>query len=123
MAPTRSQPPSPCHPNDYPTQLIHSQSIPFSSLPARGQQALYQPGKTSNPTTPHLTNILMPVTPSAENIDTERERELAAPASRAEKRDSMSMQSGAGGKGWVEGVDYAYEYVPVSQRRQGRKNM
>jgi len=24
---------------------------------------------------------------------------------------------------WVENVDYAYEYVPVVQRRQDRKNM
>lgn len=24
---------------------------------------------------------------------------------------------------WVESVDYAYEYVPVAQRREGRKNM
>jgi protein tyrosine phosphatase (PTP) superfamily phosphohydrolase (DUF442 family) len=24
---------------------------------------------------------------------------------------------------WVESVDYAYEYVPVSQKREGRKSM
>lgn len=24
---------------------------------------------------------------------------------------------------WVESVDYAYEYVPVVQRLEGRKNM
>ncbi|WWC87406.1 uncharacterized protein L201_002295 [Kwoniella dendrophila CBS 6074] len=56
----------------------------------------------------------------------------AAPAGQVDKKNgsssSTSTPNGNGGgigkdKGWIEGVDYAYEYVPVSQRRQGRKNM
>lgn len=42
---------------------------------------------------------------------------------------SSSATAGEKGKGkggddkWVESVDYAYEYVPVKQNREGRKNM
>ncbi|OCF38245.1 hypothetical protein I317_07998, partial [Kwoniella heveanensis CBS 569] len=64
---------------------------------------------------------------------------LAAPAGQVEKKASSALPNGNGNgnngangngsgssnskdKGWIEGVDYAYEYVPVTQRRQGRKN-
>nr|XP_031857141.1 uncharacterized protein CI109_007453 [Kwoniella shandongensis]KAA5524213.1 hypothetical protein CI109_007453 [Kwoniella shandongensis] len=112
MISTHSQPPSPHLSRDPRPHHSHSHSNPHSALPSPRQ-------KKSNPTTPSLTNILMP---TAENVDDERERERerergpAAPASQAEKRDVGSSSSGTGGgKGWVEGVDYAYEYVPVSQ--------
>lgn len=44
-----------------------------------------------------------------------RENERARPDSKDKSRADNDK--------WVESVDYAYEYVPVAQRREGRKNM
>ncbi|WWC67443.1 uncharacterized protein I206_101351 [Kwoniella pini CBS 10737] len=77
----------------------------------------------------------MPVVPpmddiqpsSREGSQREGSSRPAAPAGQVEKKSSSgSTPNGSGNgkdKGWVEGIDYAYEYVPVTQRRQGRKNM
>ncbi|WRT65258.1 uncharacterized protein IL334_002201 [Kwoniella shivajii] len=63
---------------------------------------------------------------SRESSQREGSSRPAAPAGQVDKRPSDTSSNGNGNgkdKGWVEGVDYAYEYVPVTQRRQGRKNM
>ncbi|WWC58932.1 uncharacterized protein I303_101477 [Kwoniella dejecticola CBS 10117] len=77
----------------------------------------------------------MPVVPpmdelqpsSHEGSQREGSSRPAAPAGQVEKKNSSSSTPNGSGnakeKGWIEGVDYAYEYVPVTQRRQGRKNM
>ncbi|WVR04231.1 hypothetical protein IAU60_001231 [Kwoniella sp. DSM 27419] len=84
----------------------------------------------------------MPLVPPMETLPEDRESlgrassshssgRPAAPAGQVDKRavsSTASTSNGNGGagvkdKGWIEGVDYAYEYVPVSQRREGRKNM
>ncbi|KAK4684093.1 hypothetical protein P7C73_g6114, partial [Tremellales sp. Uapishka_1] len=51
-------------------------------------------------------------------IESEKEKEKE----KGKGKDKDKEKDGAG-KNWVEGVDYAYEYVPVAQRREGRKNM
>jgi len=45
---------------------------------------------------------------------------VAAPADKKPPKNSADNKEK---DKWVESVDYAYEYVPVSQKREGRKNM
>ncbi|GMK57691.1 hypothetical protein CspeluHIS016_0405250 [Cutaneotrichosporon spelunceum] len=39
------------------------------------------------------------------------------------KQRGKSSESASADNKWVESVDYAYEYVPVTQKREGRKNI
>ncbi|WVQ68709.1 uncharacterized protein L199_006918 [Kwoniella botswanensis] len=65
------------------------------------------------------------VRPSSRGSSSQREGSSrpAAPAGKVDKKSGDTPNGKDKEKGWIEGVDYAYEYVPVSQRRQGRKNM
>ncbi|WVQ89859.1 hypothetical protein IAS59_003623 [Cryptococcus gattii] len=79
---------------------------------------------------PHLSNVLAPASPPA-NIerteseiqadDDERKGEPSENTDRRDK-DKGKEKDKEDGK-WIQGIDYAYEYVPVTQRREGRKNM
>ncbi|OWZ65788.1 hypothetical protein AYX14_06125 [Cryptococcus neoformans] len=98
---------------------------------------------------PHLSNILAPTSQPANTERTESEvrtRNSAAgnkrltlpavqiqaddgdaegePGLKAGRRDSdKGKEKDKEDDKWIQGVDYAYEYVPVTQRRQGRKNI
>ncbi|WVW79017.1 hypothetical protein I302_100980 [Kwoniella bestiolae CBS 10118] len=71
------------------------------------------------------------IRPSSRGSSSQREGSSrpAAPAGKQDKKSGSTPNGNGNGngngkeKGWLEGVDYAYEYVPVAQRRQGRKNM
>ncbi|ODO01746.1 hypothetical protein I350_06575 [Cryptococcus amylolentus CBS 6273] len=78
--------------------------------------------------------------PDIQDQENERQREEAEVRAKSRGRDARltlpakQNQAGASGSGdkekrgekdgkWIQGIDYAYEYVPVIQKRQGRKNM
>jgi hypothetical protein len=50
---------------------------------------------------------------------------VAAPADKKRKSSSTDKDKEKDKEKdkWVESVDYAYEYIPVTQKREGRKNM
>jgi len=73
-------------------------TLPLSRLPPAAQRAL-----TSTPSP--ISNVLMPVDPSFENM------QAPAQGEKGKERDG----TGTSGKIGVEGVDFAYEYVLVSQ--------
>lgn len=79
---------------------------------------------------PHLSNILAPTSQPANTERTESEIQAddgdaeGEPGQKAGRRGSdKGKEKDKEDDKWIQGVDYAYEYVPVTQRRQGRKNM
>lgn len=92
-------------------------SLRLHSLPRSSRRALHPPATSSSPAT-------MPLEPSDSNLPS------VADGGKTEEKVDGEESGKAKGKEkekeaekWVENVDYAYEYVPVVQRRQGRKNM
>lgn len=91
----------------------------------------------SRPAQPAVAAARQPSPPSS--LSRSRAPPLS-PNATAESSGSSTRSAGSGGNGnatatssadqkkktndkWVESVDYAYEYVPVAQTREGRKNM
>lgn len=63
----------------------------------------------------------MPVDSATQNVPKKRKDEGEGAKGKGKDKQSKEKESGQGK--WAENVDYAYEYVPVVQRREGRKNM
>lgn len=79
---------------------------------------------------PHLSNILAPASQPANTERTESEIQADDGGGEGEQGQNADRSDSSKGKEkdkeydkWIQGIDYAYEYVPVTQRRQGRKNM
>ena len=107
--------PSPRIPSEPPNP---PSSLPLHSIPRPSRRAL-------NPTTspsPPLTDdtALMPLAPSDSNVASTDDGEEGRVDDEAKGKGKAKEKEA---EKWVENVDYAYEYVPVVQRRQDRKNM
>jgi hypothetical protein len=95
------------------------------TVPRRAQPT--QPASRRQPTSPAARSPVDRTSPSKEKRGSVSSSAGSSPVEAGDKGKQPGKASG-GGSGsadnkWVESVDYAYEYVPVTQKREGRKNM
>ncbi|WVQ75322.1 hypothetical protein IAR50_004938 [Cryptococcus sp. DSM 104548] len=109
-------------------------SLPYKYVGAFPHPTILSPRPHPNPTE----------RPDIQDQENERQREEAEVRATKKSRGSDARltlpakqnHAGASGSGdkagdkrgdkdgkWIQGIDYAYEYVPVTQKRQGRNNM
>lgn len=100
-------------------------TLRLHSLPEQAQKALVQPGRPLSPHPLPPPSILMPVEPAVQNIIKRTRKEEAAGEgiSKAKGKERQGKDKELSGSTWAESADFAYEYVPVVQRREGRGNM
>ncbi|BEJ03802.1 hypothetical protein CcaverHIS641_0109770 [Cutaneotrichosporon cavernicola] len=95
------------------------------TIPRRGQAT--QPASRRQPTSPAARSPVDRASGPKDKRGSVSSSPGSSPAEAVDKGKQPGKSSGSGSGSadnkWVESVDYAYEYVPVTQKREGRKNI